>query len=208
MTPPDGHLDTWINLGGSLLGAIIGGGVSILTTRWTISEKNHAEIKSENQKIKQTLLAIRSEIDTVYTRYYKEAGQTLETVPSQNAVPIFYPVEEEYFPVYKNNTIYIGYIQNELTVQHLIKCYTLAAGLIDSIRLNNAMYSQYVALHSAIESSCSEDNKKAFVGRRDSLLEEYREYWERLRQHHFELRETAKLAYTGINVEIERRDSK
>jgi len=191
-----------INLASGLVGSIIGAGISILTTKWTIIEKNNSDQKEENKSIIHSLMCIRSELNSVYMRYYNQIGNQFENTPSQQAIAIYLPVQEEYFPVYKNNTSIIGKIENKDTIENIINCYTCAVGMIDSIRFNNSLYDNYEKTSRDILNAHSQDELISLHNNRNSAQKAICDYWEQLRKHHSDLRRLASLAYAGMTAEI------
>ncbi|WP_149026773.1 hypothetical protein [Gluconobacter albidus] len=200
---------TWgsilVNLASGLFGSGIGAGISIWTTKWSIAEKNASEQRAENEVILHTLVSVRSELDAAYQRYFSQTGKMFANTPPHKAQAVYLPVQEEYFPIYKNNTQIVGKIRNEKTIETVVSCYICAAGMIDSIRFNNSLYEKHEKISYELMTSQNPNEIQKLSKQKEILMGEIREYWERLQIHHHELHRIASLAYTGMTEEIDRR---
>jgi len=138
-----------------LIGALIGGGATILgtalqgkhdrslATQQSQQDGLNAE-KSERQSFIKTIHAIKSELEIVQQRYMATMGAVVTSFREGQAPPKHvFPVSMDYFPIYKNSVDAIGAIQDDVVRESLIRTYTLACGIIDSFRLNNSLIERY-----------------------------------------------------------------
>ncbi|KXV75067.1 hypothetical protein AD953_09055 [Acetobacter malorum] len=115
-------------------------------------------------------------------------GRFLENFSTENCPFVIFPIQEDYFPVYRNNTSSVGKIKsNEIRFQ-VITAYTLSAAMIDSVRMNNALVEKI-------------DQSKT-QGEKAQAINEAKIYWEQLRMEHCNLREAVNLAHKGLDIEI------
>ncbi|WP_172492382.1 hypothetical protein [Gluconobacter oxydans] len=194
-----------INLASGLFGSLIGAGISIWTTKKTISEKNASEQRAENEIIFHTLVSVRSELNAAYQRYDSETGQVFSNTPPQQAPAIYIPIREDYFPIYRNNTKIIGKIKREQTIENIVSCYICAAGMIDSIRFNNSLYERHEKISYEILTSPNQLEVQKLLKQQELIMGDIRDYWGKLQKQHHNLHRIASLAYTGMTEEIDRR---
>ncbi|NVN05443.1 hypothetical protein HW509_07515 [Asaia spathodeae] len=198
--------DFWSNTISALISGFFGGGIiSLITTYWTLKQKEKEEKKLENILVLNTLISIRSELSTVFNRYQNQIGNLLENTPSRNVPPIYIPISGDYFPIYRNNTNIIGKISNEQTIENLVFSYTLSSGLIDSLLFNNSLYEKFTALTAEQRRSNDKSTFDKLSIEIDELKIEIQDYWDKIRISHYELKRIASLAYTGITSEIDKR---
>ncbi len=119
-----------------LIAAIIGGLLALagswIATRIQINTKN-----KDNKKIeKRFIRSIFIEIESVYSRY-QELSHTIRE--ESDFLKYSISINEDYFPVYHNNVGYLGLIENNELRNNIISFYTQAKGLIDTLRVNNAL---------------------------------------------------------------------
>jgi|GEM_PF-6264081 len=193
------------SLSGSVSGFLGGGIFSIITTYWTLKHREKEERKVENILVSNTLISIRSELNTVFNRYQSQIGNLLENTPSANAPPIYIPISSDYFPIYRNNTNIIGKISSEQTIENLVYSYTLSSGLIDSFLFNNSLYEKFTALTAEQRRSDNQERFDKLSTEIGAIIIEIQDYWEKIRVSHFEMKRIASLAYTGLTSEIEKR---
>lgn len=180
--------DIWTNLASGLIGSVIGGVISLGTSLWSLHAQNKCRQKLDRINVKHSLSAIRSELFTVYKRYSQQMGHLLEHNSADQCPFVVFPIQEEYFPIYKNNTSVIGRIQSDKVREQVITAYILAVAMIDSVRMNNSLVEK-------IDNSTTQDEKQKFIN-------DAQEYWTQLRIEHCNLKEAANLAYQGLEQEI------
>jgi len=190
----------------SLLSGFVGGGlISLITTHWSNKHKDRSDQRVEDKVTLHTLISLRSELNALYNRYHSQAGNVLENTPAQDAPAIYFPVEEDYFPIYRNNTFIIGKINREQTVENVVNCYILASALFDSIRYNNGLCQKFSDLESELR-RCDTNGRSDKISNDISMARNaIVSYWSELQKLHYELKRIASLAYTGLTEEIDQR---
>ena len=85
----------------------------------------------EKKQIESFLNSIKTEISSIWERYYEVVGKSIENSNQNEGFASYYPIFDNYFIVYDNNTNLIGKLDKELS-QVLVKTYIMAKGLKDS----------------------------------------------------------------------------
>jgi len=140
-----GYID-WVGLQPAfiaLVGALVGGGCAIYGVYVTHENnlKEH-EIKEENE-VRNFLKAIHSEILTIWERYSNTYKVEVDGIRDGQWLNYIYPIKQDYFTVYNNNTHLLGKIQNNDLRKRIVVAYTQAKGLIDSLVSNNESLEEY-----------------------------------------------------------------
>ena len=127
----------------AFVGAVIGGFITYVGVRRTL---NHAD-SVRNQDRQQILLgvyqALHTEVATLREVYETgDWGHAIENLAEGHPLASFFPVEQDYFVVYRNNTNLIGLIPEEKLRREIVATYVKMMGFIDSIRHNNWLLAQ------------------------------------------------------------------
>lgn len=132
---------------GAILGAVIGGGASLLGTWLTLRSQRKQSKDEEKSLIRATVQAIHVELRTVYRLYEMTMTVKIEQLPEGQPLHIYYPIGQDYFTVFRENSAHIGHIPNVEMRTAIIECYALTNSLIDTYRFNNALVEGYETAH-------------------------------------------------------------
>lgn len=120
----------------ALIGALIGGLLSLLAIMFSHYLQSKAAEKAEENLINGFIWSIHTEILAAYNRYMATLGAHVEG--SQENTPLFfhYLIQEDYFTIFNNNSELIGRIKDPSLRIEIIDFYTLAKGMVDTFRQN------------------------------------------------------------------------
>ncbi|TDY01113.1 hypothetical protein [Thiohalophilus thiocyanatoxydans] len=137
----------WENLLSALGGAIIGGGIagffSLKSTNKAHENAVALEEKKQLELMSGLLQGLHDELETLWDTYSDGVGVQLEALGEDKPLLMYYPVTQEYFPIYMGNSFLIGRIEDTDLRKKIVTTYTKARGLIDSYRLNNDMVKKF-----------------------------------------------------------------
>ena len=127
----------------ALIGSFMGG----LYTLEGVRESHRLEI-IRNQSEEENLIAnflqmIHTEINVLWDQYNEKMGKTLETLPNNSPLQLYYPISQDYFSVYNNNTMILGKIENERLRTLITTIYSMAKGLVDGFKMNNELLNKF-----------------------------------------------------------------
>ncbi len=121
----------------ALLGAIIGG----VFTLWGVRKAYDFDLLKQKiydqNEVNNFEQMIRTEIETLWSSYQEGIGASLEALPNNTPFELIYPVSQNYFSVYDNNTVLLGKISDNDKRKLIVTIYVQAKGLLDSYRMNN-----------------------------------------------------------------------
>ncbi|MDD3597178.1 hypothetical protein [Sulfuricurvum sp.] len=177
-----------------IIGAIIGGGFTLIGTYYTF--KNQREQASENEKkIMQSLLqAIHDELETINERYQETVGSRIESLEEGKGLTFYYPLVSDYFSVYNGNTFLIGRIENNDLRKQIIKTYTLLKGMVDSFRLNNDLVQKFEHSNKIFDETQSDVHRQHAIAHHMSLVE----YAKTLQKGHQSLKQEMSILLRSI----------
>jgi hypothetical protein len=131
------------SLAGALIGGTIAGFCSIRAVKTAHEMGMKVQEKNQEKIIQGLLQAIHDEIETLYDMFRERAGNTIETLTDNQALLYYYPISHDYFTVYNGNSFLIGHIPSNDLRKAIVTTYTMAKGLVDSLRLNNEFIQKY-----------------------------------------------------------------
>lgn len=139
-------MDIW-NEGfvGAIIGAVIGGGASLLGTWLTLRSQRLQAADDARSLIKATLQAIHVEVRTVHRLYELTMTVRIEQLAEGQPLQIHYPIAEDYFTVFRENANHIGHVPDVELRSAIIECYALTKSLIDTYRFNNQLVEEHEA---------------------------------------------------------------
>ena len=112
----------WGPIAATLLGVIVGGGLTELT-----------ESLRRRRFRKAFAAALICEIESLRDRYMEVIGKTIEAVPPGDFLKGSAVLEENYFTVFESSAHQIGYLEPEHARQ-VLSFYVTAKGQIDTLR--------------------------------------------------------------------------
>lgn len=118
-------------------GAGLGGLMTMSATKKGIKMDHERRTEDQKAALQNFYHALLTEIETVWSRYYKVAGVLLENLPDGSSFQLPYPVTQEHFIIYKNNSLLIGMIPDNMLRESIIKTYSNAIGMVESFNFNN-----------------------------------------------------------------------
>lgn len=127
----------------AIIGAVIGGSFTLLGSLFTSRLEKSKERRQKEADLREFLSSIRTEAETLWNQYSWGMGSTLEKLEEGKPLLAYYPVTQNYFIVFDNNTNLIGQIRNQELKKLIVTTYVQAKGLIDSYRMNNEMVQKY-----------------------------------------------------------------
>jgi hypothetical protein len=172
----------------SLLGALVGGFIagyfSLVAMRRTFKQEKE-KAKEQDQKVEFGLLqALHDEMDILWERYNATMGAQLEALQDNQALLFYYPVGQDYFPVYRGNTFLISRIRNN-DLRRLIVCvYTKANGMVDSFRMNNELVGKHDYWNSIFQNSKQEKDRQTAI----QFYQRCVDYSKKLKSSHLDLK--------------------
>ena len=131
------------NLLTGVLGGIIGGACAVAAVIVQDWLNRRGQRENEDRFVKGYLLAIRTEAEALWNRWNTTVGNMVAGLPPGQPLLAFYPVYQEYFNVYVGNAFMLGRVKDPELRSLIVKTYTLARGIIDSMRMNNEMNQKF-----------------------------------------------------------------
>ena len=165
----------WVTFGTAITGAIVGGLITGFfaikaTTKSFEHQKEHAD-ENEKKLIMGLLQAIHDEMETINERYQETMGAKLESLSDGEALDYYYPLVSDYFTVYNGNSFLIGRIPDNDLRKQIIKTYTMAKGMVDSLRLNNDLVGKSEHSNKIFEETQLEVHKQHTIAHLASLVD-------------------------------------
>ena len=132
----------------ALVGSLIGG-IFVLIGTWITAYCDRQKKKDESQQLlKSTLSAISTELEILYERYQNTAGLQLNELSSGSSLDFYYSFTENYLTVFENNARLLGHLKDDELRKSIIRTYIDIKALIDGLKLNSTMLSNYDSLRS------------------------------------------------------------
>lgn len=130
----------------SAIGILLSAFLTITNHFYNKEEEILKNKKDMDILLDNVVISIKEEISLLWNTYYENIGLELEKHIEENPdekFHFFYPVEGEYFNIYKNNTELIMKIKEKIIREKIINIYIRAQGLIDTYNFNNKMLERY-----------------------------------------------------------------
>jgi hypothetical protein len=131
------------NLLSAIIGAVIGGGVTVWAQIRSADNQRKLEERSEAVMIHGFVQAIADEITSVWERYSEDIGPHLKDLPEGQAATVF-PLQQSYFVVFDSSASLIGRIPDAKLRQQIIATYIEAKGFVDSMRYYERLVDTYL----------------------------------------------------------------
>lgn len=151
----------------------------------------------EKKQIESFLNSIKSEISSIWSRYYDTIGKSIESLKEDEGFDSYYPIFDNYFIVYDNNTNLIGSLDKELS-EILVKTYIIAKGLKDSFVFNNQLLNEVRRYHDLAQ----ETNIEHYSIQYQTYFGIWQEYGKGIQEMHFKLKESKDILIDNINVKL------
>jgi hypothetical protein len=185
------------NLLSGLIGAVIGGVIS-LGGVWWAEKRNCAAALLAEAKIESGLLqALHDELEAIFERLEQNLGPHITALPEGSPLLVVFPIINEYFTVYNANAFLIGRIKNNSLRKALVRIYVSGKALVDSFRLNNAMVDRYQQLHFLV----LESKNPTHVQEKEALVYQMVQYAALLKKGYFDI----KLNYAAVMKLIDKK---
>lgn len=170
----------------SLFAAILGGGISGGLTYFgvhaTIKHEQRKVADAETQAVRAFRKAILTELQSILSHYLESVGNELGKHTKDQPFMVYYQASEDYFTIFNSNAHLIGKVEDDALRSEIVRTYSRAKGLLDSLRLNNSFVRGYEEFHEkARHSRQSPDEQK-----RDQYLFQLKQYIPRLLTQHTE----------------------
>lgn len=148
----------------SLIGGLVSGWLTIKASdRAHVHATKTAELRRK-QAILGYLNAIRSEMDALWAEYSYKISPEIVGVAGGSALTVYFPIQQEYFPIYKANSGMIVEVDSDDLRRQIIATYTRANGMIDSLRMNNYLLGEFdKAAHLARETGQPNHQERAHI---------------------------------------------
>jgi hypothetical protein len=140
-------------LAGAIVGGCIAGFFSILATKQMLQAEREKDSEEEERTEFGLLQALHDELDVVYERYKADMAPRIDTLMDGQPLLIYFPIHQDYFPIYRGNTSIIGRIKNNDLRRSIVEVYTKAAGMVDTFKMNNELIQKYENYSSLCEST-------------------------------------------------------
>jgi len=181
---------------------LIGGGITLIGTIIGVWGSYFFQRKinnnDEKQKINSFLVSIKAEISNVWNRYYETVGKKVEALNENEGLNLFYPVFDNYFVVYDNNTNCLGNLDKELS-EIIVKTYILAKGLKDSFVFNNSLINEIRRYSDLVNER--QETKYCKI-EREQVIGMYKGYGNDIRKMHFLLKENKDILLSEIDEKL------
>lgn len=157
-------------LNSGFFGAIIGGTGTLWAARMEIKSSQRKEKISDIEKFIRISTAVHAEFKCLWRMFHAKLGQEIESSREfPNEILNFtFKIDCDYFPIYRNNTSFLGEFHEKNSIDNIIGLYINASALIDSLRLYTEEMNSYISILSYIEDNTK--NKHIAESKRNSLL--------------------------------------
>jgi hypothetical protein len=123
-----------------LIGSLIGGTLSLVGALWGANEQHRkqqiATEGAEAARIRGFLGAVEAELTVIWERYELRVRPTLHAVPAGGIFNFEWPTNQDYFTVYTANAGLLGRVPDPELRRLIVRAYTFAKGILDSIAMN------------------------------------------------------------------------
>ena len=115
---------TWIGFAGAIIGAILGGLVTFLSTHQAY--KNNINLEKQKEKLieRSVVLSISEELQSLICSYQEEMDKLYQNLPDNEFLDSSYSITQDFMTIYQNNANKIGLIEDDELRALIIKSYT------------------------------------------------------------------------------------
>jgi hypothetical protein len=163
--------------------ALAGGSLALLGVYITHHLENCRKEKEKKFKLNSYLTSIHDEIETIWENYQEKIGPRIISVQPNSPLLVYWPIADDYFSIYSNNTSNIFLINDHGLRKKIIVVYNKAKGMRDSLKMNNHLLSKYEFACSNNLANPTPTNQQMV----DANLKVLVEYADLLRKSHTEL---------------------
>lgn len=165
-----------------LIGALIGGSVSLYTTHKSHKRDREKEIRREQREVHNLLIAMQTEISTLWQFHMRRVGDLVENLKDGDILKFYYPLTQDYFTIYHASARQLGKVRNGKLRSAIVVCYNKCKKVVDGFKFHNGLLEQYMAL------SDSEDDSPKIRQRTQTKYAELQECAKLLKEDHYELK--------------------
>jgi hypothetical protein len=141
--------------------------------------------EAEYEATRRFVLAIKAEVETVWTSYQAEVGYLVEQLQSGEGLEVTCKLRQQYFTVYNSNAQFLGHVEDDELRAAIVRTYTFAKGLIDSHLINNNLLQQYRAISGLNVSSYSsiiQQNQQNTIRQRKAFGSEVKKAYQQTKE--------------------------
>lgn len=115
---------TWIGFAGVIIGAILGGLATFLSTHQAY--KNNINLEKQKEKLieRSVVLSISEELQSLICSYQEEMDKLYQNLPDNEFLDSSYSITQDFMTIYQNNANKIGLIEDDELRALIIKSYT------------------------------------------------------------------------------------
>jgi hypothetical protein len=150
----------------ALIGALIGGLLTLLANWFSHSLQCQAADRAEDSLINGFIWSIHTEVTAIHHRYMETFGETVRESLDNTALNYHYLIQEDYFTIFNNNSELIGRIKDKALRDKIINTYSFTKGMVDTFRQNGIIVKRLEELKISLASQSphphTNDLKTAF----------------------------------------------
>jgi hypothetical protein len=166
----------------ALVGALIGGGVSLYTTHKSHRMETQKELKREEKEVHNLLLAMQTEMSTLWQFHMRKVGYLIEELKEGDVLQFYYPLTLDYFTVYHESADQLGKVRNDKLRNIIVVCYNKAKKVVDAFIYHNRLLEAYAALND------TDNPSPKHQARIEAKRKELQTFAMFLKENHFELK--------------------
>jgi hypothetical protein len=145
---------TWVV---PLVASLIGGSIALLGVLFTHWLDLRKQKRAEERTLQNLYRAILVEFSAFWQWYQEGPGRTLESLEEGEPLRAYVAATQEYFSVYRGNSILIGRICDDELRDVLVKTYVQIQALMDAYQV----YGDFLEKHQECEWSAGENGSEA-----------------------------------------------
>ncbi|MHC4751300.1 MAG: hypothetical protein ACYTFW_15695 [Planctomycetota bacterium] len=132
IVPVVSSVSTWFV---PLIASLIGGGMVLLGVRYTHRLDLKKQKREEEKALQNLYKSLFVEFSAFWHWYQEGPGRTLESLEEGEPLLAHVAITQEYFSIYKGNSILIGRIRDDELREILVKTYIQIQALIDAYQI-------------------------------------------------------------------------
>lgn len=168
----------------ALIGALVGGYFTLKATDKAIREENAKETRREDKEVQNLLDALGVELSALWDFHMRRLGGTVEGLPADEPLDVYYPLTQDYFTIYNSNAISIGRIKDAELRKSIVVTYNKCKKVVDGFKYNNEMVREY----RDCVSKAKDANDKTSDVYVEAKLKDLVAYAKLIKEDHYELK--------------------